>query len=62
MLRMLIRLMFLAALIESGIGISETRNCHSRKCLAMIEARSRDVLGIDWKPISVFPDEAARFK
>lgn len=59
--KLLITLMLLAALSQLGIRASDFKNCHSRGCLQMLERRSHDVLKIDWKPISVFPEEAKRF-
>jgi len=57
-----IRLMVITALIKLGIESIPLINCHSRQCLIMFQARTMDVLKIDWKPISVFPEEAGRFR
>jgi len=54
--------MFIAAVAELGLNLAELRGCKSRACLAEIERRSRNVLSDDWKPISIFPDEAKRFR
>ena len=54
---LLVRLMALAALVELGMNVSEFEHCHSRQCLQEVEKRSRDVLKVDWRPISVFPHE-----
>jgi hypothetical protein len=54
--------MLIAALLEFGINISEFENCHSRQCVKMFQARAMDVLKIDWKPLSVWPNEAKRFQ
>lgn len=62
MYEILMRLMFVASLAELGMTLSDLRDCHSRACLAQIERRARDVLHVDWKPISVFPEEARRFR
>lgn len=59
---LLVRLMFLAALVQLGYAISDFDGCHSRQCVQQIEKASRDVLKINWKPISIFPEEAMRFK
>ncbi len=58
---LLVKLMITAALLQLGISVSKFENCHSRACVQEIERRSRDVLKIDWKPISLFPREAKRF-
>jgi hypothetical protein len=60
MFRLLIALMTLAAMAQFGMTVSDLRKCRSRACIQRIERRSRDVLSIDWKPISMFPDEASR--
>ena len=59
---LLVRLMALAALAEIGMSVIELENCHSRQCLQQLEKRSRDILKIDWRPISIFPEEAKRFQ
>jgi len=62
MYQLLIRLMIVASLIEFGIKFSDFENCRSRQCVKMFQARALDVLKIDWKPISVFPEETKRFR
>ena len=58
---LLVKLMITAALIQLGISLSHFEHCLSRACVQEIEKRSRDALKIDWKPISIFPEEAKRF-
>ncbi len=62
MYSLLIRLMAVAALTQLGISLAAFRDCRSRSCLARIEKASRDILRVDWKPITVFPGEAKRFR
>jgi hypothetical protein len=62
MYNLLIKLMVLAALLQLGISADKFFSCRSRQCASRIEKASRDVLKIDWKPISVFPEEAHRFR
>jgi len=62
MYNLLAKLFLIAALVQIGMSLAEFRNCRSRECVARIEKASRDVLKIDWKPISVFPEEAKRFR
>lgn len=62
MYNLLIKLMVAAALAQFGMSLLDFSNCHSRQCLQKIEKHSRDVLSVDWKPISVFPEEAKRFR
>lgn len=59
--KLLVKLMILSALLELGLTIWNFRQCVSRECALLFEKRSRDVLKIDWKPISVFPEEGRVF-
>lgn len=59
---LLVKLMVLAALMQFGMSLAGIENCHSKQCLRNLEQRSREILNIDWKPISVFPEEARRFQ
>jgi hypothetical protein len=62
MYQLLIRLMLISALFELGIAVSDFKNCHSRQCLRHVEKASRAILKVDWKPVSVFQNEAKRFQ
>ena len=62
MYNLLTKLMIAAALIQLGMSVSDFQFCHSRQCAQQIEKRSRDVLRVDWQPISLFPEEARRFR
>ncbi len=62
MYSLLIRLMAVAALTQLGISLATFRDCRSRPCFARIEKASRELLRVDWKPVSVFPSEAKRFR
>ena len=59
---LLVKLMVIAALAQFGLTLSHVESCHSRQCLQQIEKHSRDILSVDWKPLSVFPKEAKRFR
>ena len=59
---LLIKLMLIAGLAQFGMTLANVEQCHSRQCLQNIELRSRDVLKIDWKPMTVFTEEAKRFR
>jgi hypothetical protein len=54
--------MLIAALAQFGMSLKDLSQCRSMKCVQLFEKRSRDVLRIDWKPVSVFPEEAKRFR
>lgn len=59
---LLVRLFFIAALLELGYAAIQPDKCDSRECLGRMERLSREALRVSWKPISVFPEEAKRFK
>lgn len=62
MYQLLLKIMLVAALLQLGMSLTEFGDCHSLQCFQHIERRSRDLLKIQWQPISVFPSEAKRFK
>jgi hypothetical protein len=59
---LLVKLMLLAALAHFGMTLVDFSECHSLECVGRIEGAGREVLKIDWRPISVFPEEAKRFR
>ena len=59
---LLIKLITVAALAQFGISLSHFESCHSRACMQTLEKHSREVLNVDWKPMTVFPEEAKRFR
>ena len=59
---LLVKLMVIAALAQFGVSLSHIETCHSRACLQMVEKHSREVLKVDWKPMTVWPEEAKRFR
>ncbi len=58
----LVKLYLIAAAIQLGFSLMELEKCSGRKCVQKLDQASRKVLKIDWKPISVFPEEAKRFR
>lgn len=62
MYEVLVRLLIWSAFLQLGLQLSHIEKCDSRLCLAEIQNASRKVLRIDWRPISVFPEEAKRLK
>jgi hypothetical protein len=62
MINLLLKLMLAAALLQFGMRASDVVFCNSRECTGRIEKASREVLQIKWKPISIFPEEAKRFR
>jgi hypothetical protein len=62
MYKLLVSAMLIAALSELGISMKDFEGCHSRQCVKMFQKKAIDVLKIDWRPISVFPEEARGFR
>jgi hypothetical protein len=62
MYALLVRLMVLAAVAQFGLSVADLRNCRGRACVLPVQRAALKVLQIDWKPISVFPAEAKRFR
>ena len=62
MYKLLIAIMLAAALPQLGVTLSDFSKCGSRWRLLRIEKRSRDVLRVDSKPISIFPDVGRQFR
>lgn len=53
-----VRLMLVASIVQLGISISDFADCRGRGCILRVIRASHAVLKVDWKPISVFPEEA----
>lgn len=62
MYEIMVRLIVAASLLQLGMSLRDIEKCDSRECLARIERASKKMGRIEWRPISVFPEEAARFK
>lgn len=61
MYEILVKLIVGASLLQLGLDVSRLEKCGSRKCLGHIERANQQVLKIEWKPISLFPQEATKF-
>ncbi len=61
MYRLLLTLMVIGAISEFDLKPTDFEGCQSRECVNRLAKASRRVLKIDWKPISVFPEEAKKF-
>ncbi len=62
MYKLLIRLMLITAAIQLGLSFKDITSCRSRECAGRLEKASRAVMHVDWKPISVWPEEAKRLR
>ena len=59
---LLAKLMIITALLQLGMSVSDIQNSHTPAGAARIQMFARTVSHIDWRPISVFPEEAKRFR
>ena len=62
MYSLLIKLMLITTLIQLGWSLKDFSHCPSRACTKRLEKQSREIIKINWKPISVWPEEAKMFK
>ena len=59
---LLLKLIVSAALLDLGITFSHTGDCSSRESRGRLDRAVRQVLRIDWRPISLFPEQAQQFR
>jgi len=62
MYNLLVKLFITATLLQLGLSLKDFTGCSNQQCIQKLENARREVLKIDWKPISVFPAEARRFR
>ncbi len=62
MYKLLVSLMLISAIQQLNLKPSDILDCRNLKCAVSIEKASRKVLQVQWKPISIFPEEAKRFQ
>ena len=62
MINLLFKLALIYAAILTGLSLTELSKCQKGECTDRIEKAAREVVEIDWRPISIFPDEAQRFR
>lgn len=62
MYRLLVILMVATAIQQVGLSFKDFTDCKSRQCVRKLEVASCKILRLDWKPISMFPEEAKRFR
>jgi len=54
--------MLIYAAAQTGLNINEVLECKSRSCLKQVDSKIEKVIQVDWKSISIFPEEAQRFR
>lgn len=57
----IIKILIAAALLDLGFSMKDL-DCRSGRCLEKLQRGSIQATKIDWRPISVWPEEARRFK
>ncbi len=62
MAELLVKIYLIAALMQLGISLKDLGSLSEPKGLKKIDQASQEITKIPWKPISVFPEEAKRFK
>jgi hypothetical protein len=59
---LLIKLMLIAALAQLGISASDFLSPSPKSFQKSFERNSKEVLQINWKPVSIFLEEALRYQ
>jgi hypothetical protein len=62
MYALLARLMVLAALAKLGSSLAYFERCDSLKCRQRLQSITNEVTRVNWRAISIFPEEAKRFR
>lgn len=62
MYSLIIRLLVITAFLEIGLSVTDFTDCKSRACASKLDTAKATVLKINWKPISMFPEEARKFR
>ncbi len=62
MYNLLLKFMLMATLWQLGLKLTDINNSRDRQCVQKLDQARAKVLKINWKPISVFPNEAKRFQ
>jgi len=62
MYEILVRILVISALLQLGLSLTDLFTCSTDICSHQLESARQEVLQINWSPISVFPEQAKRFK
>lgn len=62
MYKLLVGLMVVSALGEMKLSLRDISDCYSQRHCILLEKKSREYLRLNWMPISMFPEQAKRFK
>lgn len=58
----LVKLLVIAALLQFGIQLNDVTGCIFNTCRTKPNVHLSKILRINWRPISVFPEQAKRFR
>ena len=59
---LLVKIILISTILQLGLKLEDFANCSNHQCIQKIDQASQKVLKIDWKPISLFPEEAKKFR
>lgn len=62
MYNLLLKLVLAATLFQFGLSLTDFANCRDQKSCQKLEAARNQILKIQWRPISLFPEEARKFQ
>lgn len=62
MYNVLVKVIIGAALLQLGLTFKDIGECSSRACISKLQKASQQVLHIDWRPISMFPEVASHLR
>ena len=57
----LLKFMLAATLWQLGLKLTDINNCRDRQCVQKMDQARAKVLKINWKPISVFPNDFNKY-
>ncbi len=62
MYELLVRMLVIGAMAQMGFSVADYWAASPKQKAQMVDKANRAVLHVDWKVISVFPEEARRFR
>jgi len=62
MFKFLLLIVLIAYASQFGVRITDLAGCYSSQCISRLEKAREKILHVDWQPISVWPEEAKKFR
>lgn len=62
MYELLLKLLIVSAILRLGLSYSDFTECCKGHCHGQLIAARNKVLKVDWRPISLWPEEAKKFR